>query len=80
MGTSGGYSVYEDPSTFYVAVAEFIEEEDNERFQGDIVFKGDDAIEVRGDLNPRDGVITTEKRAAVETLSFGTSCIEACSP
>ena len=43
--------VYDDPSTFYVAVAEFIDEEDNERFQGDIVFKDDNTIEVRGDLN-----------------------------
>ena len=47
--TSGRYDVYNNPNTFYAAVAEFIEEEDNERFQDNIIFKSDGSIEVGDD-------------------------------
>ncbi|CAM9472679.1 unnamed protein product, partial [Ascophyllum nodosum] len=65
--TSGGYDVYDDPNTFYAAVAEFIEEEDNERFQDDIVFKSDGSIEIsRSWLFLVDIVSTEENVDALE--------------
>ena len=46
VGKSEGYSVFNDSSTFYAAVAEFVQDEDYERFQDDIVFQSDGSIEV----------------------------------
>lgn len=45
MGTSGGYPVYEDRDTFYTALADFVVDGDNTRFQDDIVYKDDGEIE-----------------------------------
>ncbi|CAM9472608.1 unnamed protein product [Ascophyllum nodosum] len=59
--TSGGYDVYNDPNTFYAAVAEFIEEEDNERFQDNIIFKSDGSIEISRSLLFLVDIVNTEE-------------------
>ncbi|CAM9472819.1 unnamed protein product [Ascophyllum nodosum] len=65
--TSGRYDVYNNPNTFYAAVAEFIEEEDNERFQDNIIFKSDGSIEIsRSLLFLVDMVDTEENVRALE--------------
>lgn len=46
VGTSGGYSVYDDRTTFYAALAAFLEDGDNSRFVSDIVYTGDEEIKV----------------------------------
>ena len=44
MGTSGGYSVYDDRATFNTAVAEFVQDGENARFESDVVFNDDGTI------------------------------------
>ena len=47
MGISGGYSVYKDPDTFYTALADFLGDDSNARFESDVVYEeGDDFIKV----------------------------------
>lgn len=46
VGTSEGYSVFSDSTVFYAAVAEFVQDEDYDYFQDDIVFQSDGSIEV----------------------------------
>lgn len=46
VATSGGYTVYVDPNTFYTALSEFMEEDENAGYLSDVIFSEDGTIKV----------------------------------
>ncbi|CAM9459401.1 unnamed protein product [Scytosiphon promiscuus] len=67
VGTSGGFSVYDDPATFYTALSEFTAEEVNARFLTDVIFDDDGTIKIsRTDMFLIDQTDTTKNVDALD--------------
>eukprot|EP00752_Nemacystus_decipiens_P008590 g7670.t1 len=67
VGMSGDYMVYNDRATFYSAVAEFVVDGDNARFESDVVFNDDGTILIsRSDLYLIDLTDTTKNVDALK--------------
>lgn len=68
VGTSGGYAVYEDRQTFYTALAEFVEDGVNARFQSDLVYNDD------GEIEASLGTTITLKKMHIHLVSHFLPC------